>query len=69
MVSRCEVDLMKIRTEFKRQHRRSLYQTITVSTKVQELNPNQCISTWFLLLPHESSDHPYVLSGDPLEGH
>uniref|UniRef100_A0A8D3DI67 Annexin n=1 Tax=Scophthalmus maximus TaxID=52904 RepID=A0A8D3DI67_SCOMX len=33
MVSRCEVDLMKIRTEFKRQHRRSLYQTIAEHTK------------------------------------
>ncbi|XP_034038706.1 annexin A2-like [Thalassophryne amazonica] len=33
MVSRCEVDLMKIRTEFKKQHRRSLYQTITEHTK------------------------------------
>ncbi|XP_072321555.1 annexin A2-like [Eucyclogobius newberryi] len=33
LVSRCEVDLMKIRTEFKRQHRRSLYQTITEHTK------------------------------------
>lgn len=32
MVSRCEVDLMKIRTEFKKQHKRSLYQTIAVST-------------------------------------
>uniref|UniRef100_A0A3Q2CVY6 Annexin n=1 Tax=Cyprinodon variegatus TaxID=28743 RepID=A0A3Q2CVY6_CYPVA len=28
MVSRCEVDLMKIRSEFKRQHKKSLYQTI-----------------------------------------
>lgn len=34
MVSRCEVDLMKIRREFKRQHKRSLYQTIAVSTCV-----------------------------------
>lgn len=34
IVSRCEVDLMKIRTEFKRQHKRSLYQTIAVSTSV-----------------------------------
>lgn len=34
MVSRCEVDLMKIRTEFKRQHKRSLYQTIAVSTSL-----------------------------------
>ncbi|XP_058485036.1 annexin A2-like [Solea solea] len=33
MVSRCEVDLMKIRTEFKRLHRRSLYQTIAEHTK------------------------------------
>ncbi|KAJ0001892.1 hypothetical protein NQD34_001688 [Periophthalmus magnuspinnatus] len=33
LVSRCEVDLMKIRTEFKRQHRKSLYQTITEHTK------------------------------------
>ncbi|KAK7912781.1 hypothetical protein WMY93_012992 [Mugilogobius chulae] len=33
LVSRCEVDLMKIRTEFKRQHKRSLYQTITEHTK------------------------------------
>lgn len=33
MVSRCEVDLMKIRTEFKRQHKRSLYQTIAEHTK------------------------------------
>ncbi|XP_015257932.1 PREDICTED: annexin A2-like [Cyprinodon variegatus] len=31
MVSRCEVDLMKIRSEFKRQHKKSLYQTIAVS--------------------------------------
>ncbi|XP_061592166.1 annexin A2-B-like [Cololabis saira] len=33
MVSRCEVDLVKIRTEFKRQHKRSLYQTIAEHTK------------------------------------
>lgn len=33
MVSRCEIDLMKIRTEFKRQQKRSLYQTITEHTK------------------------------------
>ncbi|XP_042276645.1 annexin A2-like isoform X2 [Thunnus maccoyii] len=33
MVSRCEVDLMKIRTQFKKQHRRSLYQTIAEHTK------------------------------------
>ncbi|XP_034747260.1 annexin A2-like [Etheostoma cragini] len=33
MVSRCEVDLMKIRTEFRRQHKRSLYQTIAEHTK------------------------------------
>uniref|UniRef100_A0A3P9HWK5 Annexin n=1 Tax=Oryzias latipes TaxID=8090 RepID=A0A3P9HWK5_ORYLA len=33
MVSRCEVDLMKIRTEFKKHHRRSLYQTIAEHTK------------------------------------
>lgn len=33
LVSRCEVDLMKIRTEFKRQHKRSLYQTIAEHTK------------------------------------
>uniref|UniRef100_A0A672ZUR5 Annexin n=1 Tax=Sphaeramia orbicularis TaxID=375764 RepID=A0A672ZUR5_9TELE len=33
MVSRCEVDLMRIRTEFKRQHKRSLYQTIAEHTK------------------------------------
>lgn len=33
IVSRCEVDLMKIRTEFKRQHKRSLYQTIAEHTK------------------------------------
>uniref|UniRef100_G3Q061 Annexin n=1 Tax=Gasterosteus aculeatus aculeatus TaxID=481459 RepID=G3Q061_GASAC len=33
MVSRCEVDLMKIRTEFKKQHKRSLYQTIAEQTK------------------------------------
>ncbi|XP_028257285.1 annexin A2-like [Parambassis ranga] len=33
MVSRCEVDLMKIRSEFKREHRRSLYQTIAEHTK------------------------------------
>ncbi|CAL1603366.1 unnamed protein product [Knipowitschia caucasica] len=33
LVSRCEVDLMKIRTEFKRQHRKSLYQTIIEHTK------------------------------------
>ncbi|XP_023666912.1 annexin A2-B-like [Paramormyrops kingsleyae] len=33
MVSRCEVDLMKIRTEFKKQHSKSLYQTITEHTK------------------------------------
>ncbi|TNN24549.1 Annexin A2 [Liparis tanakae] len=31
LVSRCEVDLMKIRTEFRRQHKRSLYQTLSVS--------------------------------------
>ncbi|XP_029904115.1 annexin A2-like [Myripristis murdjan] len=33
IVSRCEVDLMKIRSEFKRQHGRSLYHTITEHTK------------------------------------
>lgn len=33
LVSRCEVDLMKIRTEFKRQHKKSLYQTIAEHTK------------------------------------
>lgn len=33
MVSRCEVDLMKVRTEFKRQYKRSLYQTIAEHTK------------------------------------
>ncbi|XP_013881011.1 annexin A2-B [Austrofundulus limnaeus] len=33
MVSRCEVDLMKIRTEFKKQHKKSLYQTIAEHTK------------------------------------
>ncbi|XP_038557768.1 annexin A2-B-like [Micropterus salmoides] len=33
MVSRCEIDLMKIRTEFKKQHKRSLYQTIAEHTK------------------------------------
>ncbi|XP_078479956.1 annexin A2 isoform X1 [Lampetra planeri] len=33
MVSRCEVDLMKIRHEFKKQHKRSLFQTITEHTK------------------------------------
>lgn len=33
VVSRCEVDLMKIRTEFKRQHKKSLYQTIAEHTK------------------------------------
>uniref|UniRef100_A0A8C2W9K5 Annexin n=1 Tax=Cyclopterus lumpus TaxID=8103 RepID=A0A8C2W9K5_CYCLU len=33
MVSRCEVDLMKIRTEFRKQHKRSLYQTISEHTK------------------------------------
>uniref|UniRef100_A0A8P4PWP6 Annexin n=1 Tax=Dicentrarchus labrax TaxID=13489 RepID=A0A8P4PWP6_DICLA len=33
IVSRCEVDLMKIRTEFKKQHKRSLYQTIAEHTK------------------------------------
>lgn len=33
LVSRCEVDLMKIRTEFKKQHGRSLYQTIFEHTK------------------------------------
>ncbi|XP_053281936.1 annexin A2-B [Pleuronectes platessa] len=33
LVSRCEVDLMKIRTEFKREHKRSLYQTIAEHTK------------------------------------
>lgn len=31
MVSRCEVDLMKIRREFKRHHKRSLFQAISVS--------------------------------------
>ncbi|KAG9340702.1 hypothetical protein JZ751_020292, partial [Albula glossodonta] len=30
MVSRCEVDLMKIRSEFKKQYGKSLYQTIAV---------------------------------------
>uniref|UniRef100_A0A669CH21 Annexin n=1 Tax=Oreochromis niloticus TaxID=8128 RepID=A0A669CH21_ORENI len=30
IVSRCEVDLIKIRTEFKKHFKRSLYQTITV---------------------------------------
>uniref|UniRef100_UPI0037E80CB9 annexin A2-like n=1 Tax=Semicossyphus pulcher TaxID=241346 RepID=UPI0037E80CB9 len=33
MVSRCEIDLMKIRSEFKKQHKRSLYQTIAEHTK------------------------------------
>ncbi|XP_056269551.1 annexin A2-like [Pseudoliparis swirei] len=33
LVSRCEVDLMKIRTEFRRQHKRSLYQTLSEHTK------------------------------------
>ncbi|XP_062248258.1 annexin A2-B-like [Platichthys flesus] len=33
LVSRCEIDLMKIRTEFKREHKRSLYQTIAEHTK------------------------------------
>uniref|UniRef100_A0AAQ6AGG0 Annexin n=1 Tax=Amphiprion ocellaris TaxID=80972 RepID=A0AAQ6AGG0_AMPOC len=33
MVSRCEVDLMRIRTEFKREHKKSLYQTIAEHTK------------------------------------
>ncbi|XP_071777286.1 annexin A2b isoform X1 [Centroberyx gerrardi] len=33
LVSRCEVDLMKIRTEFKKQNGKSLYQTITEHTK------------------------------------
>ncbi|KAM9409007.1 annexin A2-like [Pholidichthys leucotaenia] len=33
IVSRCEVDLMKIRKEFKRNHKRSLYQIITEHTK------------------------------------
>ncbi|MGH0138634.1 UNVERIFIED_CONTAM: hypothetical protein FKN15_066881 [Acipenser sinensis] len=31
MVSRCEVDLLKIRTEFKKQYSKSLYQTISAS--------------------------------------
>lgn len=33
MVSRCEVDLMKIRTEFKKTQAKSLYQTIAEHTK------------------------------------
>lgn len=33
VVSRCEIDLMKIRTEFKRQHKKSLYQAIAEHTK------------------------------------
>uniref|UniRef100_A0AAY4E9H1 Annexin n=1 Tax=Denticeps clupeoides TaxID=299321 RepID=A0AAY4E9H1_9TELE len=33
MVSRCEVDLKKIRSEFKRQHGKSLYQTIAEHSK------------------------------------
>ncbi|XP_061731685.1 annexin A2-like [Nerophis ophidion] len=33
MVSRCQVDLMKIRSQFKKQHKRSLYQTIIEHTK------------------------------------
>ncbi|KAM3842317.1 annexin A2b [Diretmus argenteus] len=33
IVSRCEVDLMKIRTEFKKTHGKSLYQTISEHTK------------------------------------
>ncbi|XP_071388815.1 annexin A2-A-like isoform X2 [Centroberyx affinis] len=33
LVSRCEVDLMKIRTEFKKQNGKSLYQTIAEHTK------------------------------------
>ncbi|MGH0152132.1 UNVERIFIED_CONTAM: hypothetical protein FKN15_021871 [Acipenser sinensis] len=33
MVSRCEVDLLKIRTEFKKQYSKSLYQTIAEHTK------------------------------------
>lgn len=46
MVSRCEVDLMKIRTEFKRLHGRSLYQTISVSNSHKTLYfqyHNDCI--------------------------
>lgn len=31
LVSRCEVDLMKIRAEFRKLHQRSLFQTISVS--------------------------------------
>ncbi|XP_030621832.1 annexin A2b isoform X2 [Chanos chanos] len=33
VVSRCEIDLMKIRTEFKKLHGKSLYQTIAEHTK------------------------------------
>ncbi|XP_003969639.1 annexin A2-B-like [Takifugu rubripes] len=33
IVSRCEVDLKKIRSEFKRQHKKSLFQTIAEHTK------------------------------------
>ena len=32
IVSRCEVDLMKIRSEFKKQNGMSLYHTVSVST-------------------------------------
>ncbi|KAK1890976.1 Annexin A2 [Dissostichus eleginoides] len=33
MVSRCEIDLMKIRSEFRKTHKRTLYQTIAEHTK------------------------------------
>jgi len=34
IVSRCEVDLMKVRTEFKRNFGKSLHQTILVSIQL-----------------------------------
>lgn len=46
MVSRCEVDLMKIRTEFKKQHSKSLYQTITVSVVSQSRSQSAVIVAW-----------------------
>ncbi|KAF3832087.1 hypothetical protein F7725_025752 [Dissostichus mawsoni] len=40
MVSRCEIDLMKIRSEFRKTHKRTLYQTIAItSISLSSFNP------------------------------
>ncbi|XP_054626014.1 annexin A2-like isoform X2 [Dunckerocampus dactyliophorus] len=56
LVSRCQVDLMKIRSVFKKQHRRSLYQTIIVRT-----HTSSSFSSWSTSSSHHSNphSHPY----------